>query len=222
MRIVSWLLTVVMTTSIALAQQSVPPPPQPAPGKPDAQSQPADNGPSLEATMKYIQDKVNEQGNILTISSMQNVISGSSSTWQHFITSRIVSVDPAGGLSIEQSFKDVGDTESATGTFQVYFKDFKNLQVLNSIDYKHLKAPSIVYQDDPPYFELLVHFVAGKTVQQHTHRVASGKHGKITESDDTIGEFVLHFRDEETADRVAKAFVHAIELCGGGSKPELF
>ncbi len=30
------------------------------------------------------------------------------------------------------------------------------------------------------------------------------------------------FRDEETANRVAKAMVHAAELCGGGRKPEPF
>jgi hypothetical protein len=34
--------------------------------------------------------------------------------------------------------------------------------------------------------------------------------------------FVLHFRDEEMADRVAKAMIHDIEICGGGSQPEPF
>jgi hypothetical protein len=29
-------------------------------------------------------------------------------------------------------------------------------------------------------------------------------------------------RDEDTANRLAKALVHAVELCGGGSKPEPF
>jgi uncharacterized protein (DUF2384 family) len=30
------------------------------------------------------------------------------------------------------------------------------------------------------------------------------------------------FREEEMANRVAKAMVHAVELCGGGAKPEPF
>lgn len=30
------------------------------------------------------------------------------------------------------------------------------------------------------------------------------------------------FHDEDTANRVAKAVVHAIETCGGGSAPEPF
>jgi len=33
-------------------------------------------------------------------------------------------------------------------------------------------------------------------------------------------EFLFH--DEETANRVAKAMLHAVELCGGGSRPEPF
>jgi alpha-D-ribose 1-methylphosphonate 5-phosphate C-P lyase len=32
----------------------------------------------------------------------------------------------------------------------------------------------------------------------------------------------FNFLDEDTANRVAKAMLHAVELCGGGSKPEPF
>jgi hypothetical protein len=32
----------------------------------------------------------------------------------------------------------------------------------------------------------------------------------------------LRFYDQEMANRVANAMVHAVELCGGGSKPEPF
>jgi hypothetical protein len=28
---------------------------------------------------------------------------------------------------------------------------------------------------------------------------------------------ILYFDDEDTADRVAKALIHAVELCGGGN-----
>jgi hypothetical protein len=31
-----------------------------------------------------------------------------------------------------------------------------------------------------------------------------------------------YFLDEDVANRTAKAMVHAVELCGGGSKPEPF
>jgi hypothetical protein len=35
-------------------------------------------------------------------------------------------------------------------------------------------------------------------------------------------ENTFRFTDANLADRVAKAMVHAVELCGGGSKPEPF
>jgi hypothetical protein len=31
---------------------------------------------------------------------------------------------------------------------------------------------------------------------------------------------MFHIGQEEMANRIAKAMVHAVELCGGGSKPE--
>jgi hypothetical protein len=184
-------------------------------------------GPSLEVTLKFIQDKVNQQGSILYVESWNNAVSGTSSpAKESSVETHVVAVDPAGGLSFQQAFKSLSNTQSgtrmATGTWQMQFKDVEKLEVLNSIDFKHRKSPQIVFQNDPPYFEVLVHLVPGKTVQHHTVREESGNNGKTSESDDNIGEFVLHFRDEETANRVANAMIHAVELCGGGSKPEPF
>ena len=219
MRIATLFLTLALAAATALAQQSVPPPPQPAADKP--------SGPPLEVTLKFIQDKVNQQGSIVYVESWNNAVSGtSSSAKESSVESRVVAVDPAGGLSLQQTYKSLDSTQSgtrsATATWQMQFKDVEKLDVLNSIDFKHRKSPQIVFQIDPPYFEVLIHLVAGKTVPHHTVRVESSNKGKTSESDDNIGEFVLHFRDEETADRVAKALVHAVELCGGGSKPEPF
>jgi hypothetical protein len=39
---------------------------------------------------------------------------------------------------------------------------------------------------------------------------------------ETKGANTLVFFDEQLANRVAKALVHAVELCGGGTKPEPF
>jgi hypothetical protein len=40
--------------------------------------------------------------------------------------------------------------------------------------------------------------------------------------DSEPSSYDFYFHDEDTANRVAKAFVHAVELCGGGSQPEPF
>jgi len=233
MRIVTAFLAFVLAATITLAQQSVPPPPQPAADKPA--------GPSLEVTLKFIQDKVNQQGEIDFVFSGSNTVTGQSYSPEAVsLESRVIAVDPAGGLSVQKSqksprFKQSQEiplgaefmrfTKSETTTWRVYFKDVEKLEVLNSNDFKHRNNPSVVFRDDPPFYEIFVHLVAGKTVPRHTvERIEGGKTDKTTttESDNSIGEFVLHFRDEETANRVAKAIVHAVELCGGGSKPELF
>jgi hypothetical protein len=39
---------------------------------------------------------------------------------------------------------------------------------------------------------------------------------------DVKGGNLVTFFDEQLANRVAKALVHAVERCGGGSKPEPF
>jgi hypothetical protein len=70
---------------------------------------------------------------------------------------------------------------------------------------------------------------SGKTVRQHSRMtictkgiILSKQSCKNPESDTNVGVFTLHFRDEEMAGRVAKAMIHAIDLCGGGSPPEPF
>jgi hypothetical protein len=190
---------------------------------------PTDSGPSLAETLQFIRDKVNQQGSIAYTESVSYASNGADlgSTFQYSEESQVIAVDPAGGLSIQEqnSVAVRGITSNGTATWQVNFKDVDRLEVLNSADYKHRVAQGLVYVDSPPFFELLVHLASGKTVQQHSHAAASsGRHGKATEMSESknVGEFILHFRDEDSADRVAKAMIHAIELCGGGSQPEPF
>jgi hypothetical protein len=109
-----------------------------------------------------------------------------------------------------------------TKTWSVYFKNIERLEVISATDYKHRVKPTMTYQDDPPYFELVIHLAPGKSVQRHIQTTPSARRGRTVESDDSIHEFALHFRDEDTANRAAKAMVHAVELCGGGSQPEPF
>lgn len=87
----------------------------------------------------------------------------------------------------------------------------------------HHRKPNLVFQDDPPHYVLLAHLAAGKTVQQNTRTVYPGQPSwRNIEVNENVDEFPLYFRDHDTANRVAKAIVHAIALCGGGSQPELF
>ena len=78
MRIVPVFLTLVPAASIALAQENVPPPPQPVADHPPAAVQPTANGPSLDATLKFIQDKVNQQGKIVYVETVTDSVTGES------------------------------------------------------------------------------------------------------------------------------------------------
>jgi|CZKF01.1.fsa_nt_gi hypothetical protein len=298
MRIIPVFLTLALTVSFALAQQSVPPPPQPAndasanaevlmllrAGMPEsvvldkihaitgkfdsstsalitlkqagateaelkavmaqgatpANSQPAtapaDSGPSLADSLKFIQEKVNQQGSIAYSESMINATTGENlgTTIQMSQETQVIAVDPAGGLSLQEKVSVSlsgfgGVTSNGTATWQVNFKDVDRLEVQNSGDYKHSLAQGYVYQDTPQFFELIVHLASGRTVRLHsrttvctTGLIIHKQNCKTPETDTNVGVFTLHFRDEETADRVAKAMIHAVELCGGGSQPEPF
>src|ERR1035437_2879177 len=155
MRIVSVFLTLVLAASIALAQQSMPP--QPPADKPAA------NGPSLEATLKFIQDKVNQQGKIVYVEHEIERSDGHQNLYDNTAESQVVSVDPAGGLSLqEQAFtsvrhfgsvrQQINMTSRRTYTWQVYFEDVEKLEVLNSSDYRQHRYWTFQY--DPPFFEI--------------------------------------------------------------------
>jgi hypothetical protein len=224
MRIVSNFLAVAITSSTALAQQSVPPPPQPPSNEPAAQSQPAENGPSLEVTMKFIQDKVNQEGQIsYTITSTNNLTGQTYNPFGLTDESQVVAADPACGLSFKTTSEKT--IQHTTGTYvttwRLNFKDVGKLEVMTSAEDGRTRQQGWSYQEDPPFYVLYLHLSNGKKIQQHFQLTMNGKRGKTKEWDTNDEKVGLEFRDGETAGRVAKAMIHAVELCGV-SKPEPF
>jgi len=204
------------------------------PASPPAAGAQTNSVPSLAETMQFIQDKVNQQGKIVYIESASFFTGENTQPQQISVESRVIAVDPAGGLSLQDDFdlplnKDPllrVDGVFKRKTWQLNFKDVEKLEVLNYVDLQNRYHPGVSYQCDPLYYELVIHLAAGKTVKRHTLLPSRDKHNHNLihnyETDENIREFALHFRDEETAGRVAKAIIHAVELCGGGSKPEPF
>jgi len=218
--------------------------------------------------LKFIQEKVNQQGKIVYVETVTDSVTGESasenypaarsgkmagaafargpakkgsvsaagggSSPERNAETQVVAVDPVGGaISLQENGSDSEIVRAGFGmmlpvssdwtkTWAVYFKNIERLEVISATDYKHRAKPAMTYQDDPPYFELVIHLAAGKSVQRHIVTTPSARHGRTVETDDSIHEFALHFRDEDTANRAAKAMVHAVELCGGGSQPEPF
>jgi hypothetical protein len=233
------LLTACLFCGIALtlsAQQPVPPPPMPAKDTPVAA--PAASGPTLAETMKFIQEKLKEQGLVEFVEtvSVQN---------QPGVTVRISSrskdddvvADPAActlhaaGTYDQNTITSAGGKTVASEDQHSYlsgtlaFKDVEKITVEHILDFsnRHFAEsghPEFTATAATPVF--FVELMAAKPLFTRHESKSIGKQAPVV-SDNTLKEAGLVFRDEDTANRVAKALVHAVELCGGGQKsPEPF
>jgi hypothetical protein len=174
--------------SSAYAQQPVPPPPQPAA-----------NGPSLEVTMKFIQDKLNEQGKIGYVEFLQNVSDGSTNPDTHTNEISNMVADPGQcrisyhrrATSQGQTYKDENDVFSLRDVQDIVIKPLE--QYVTEWSAKN-GQPNIICTSVSPAMTALI---------------VRRPHGELNYFD---------FSDAALADRVAKALTHAVELCGGGNK----
>lgn len=181
-----------LTTPAARAQQNVPPPPNPNAN--------GDNGPSLGVTMKFIQDKLDLAGtngdqSLSTSTITKSALSASASDLTANLSYR-VTVD-ANACTFRQFFKSVPEME-----FSAYFKDIAAINV---------DGTTITVQ--------------GKTTSAFsTHWNTKDSHIKDKKDypDVAVGKWeifhVFAVGEDDLADRVGKAMVHAVDLCVGGTK----
>ena len=194
---------------------------------------PAASGPSLAETMKFIQEKLKEQGQVEFVEtvSVQN---------QPGVTIRIsarskdddVVADPAActlhaaGTYDQSMVTSAGGKTVATEDQHSYlagtaaFKDVEKITVESILDFsnRHFAEsghPEFTAPAATPVF--FVELSAAKTLfTRHETNTIGNKAPVVT--DEPLKEAGLVFRDEEMANRVAKAMLHAVELCGGGNK----
>jgi hypothetical protein len=182
------------------AQDSVPA--QPA-------ATPAASEPTLADTMQFIQNKLNGIGKLAFFAILQDTSSESNgSTWSQTIQNEISNVvadqnqcrisyhwkttnqgSPYWEKRIRTS-KDENDVFSLRDVQEIVLKPFE--QDRNEL-YAKMGGSAIVLSTNPSITVLSV---------RQTHGV----------------ENVFEFSDADLADRVAKAMLHAVELCGGGNK----
>ncbi|MGA3161549.1 MAG: hypothetical protein ABSC77_10050 [Terracidiphilus sp.] len=202
-----------------------------APAEQPPAAAPADNSPSLTDTMQFIQDKLNEQGRFNFALYTHDNQSGDDASAQYgFEITNIVSSARDCSVSYKVNMTSSqkgahGDTTTKTDATQImYMKSMKAVQVM-AADYWWNQemadegTPTKIAQVQPGYF-LLSRGPASKGVK-------CTRNGKPVEcSEPTVVDrlvLTLSFRDEDVANRVAKAMMHAVELCGGGQKsPEPF
>jgi len=264
MRIVTVFFTMVLVSAAALAQQSVPPPPQPAMDAPanaevlkllragtservilhvisatptkfdtsadalaalkqagasdaeisaiqaqgaapvnaPAAGAPTTSGPTLEVTMKFIQDKLNAMGTVNFAGYVHDASNNADGVQKFSSTiSNAVTNPGACSLSYHRLVFNNGRKEHDENVF-ISLRDVENISVLP--DEQDWQMYLVKTGDSTKTV---------KDVPDISAMVIKLNNGK----DPTI-----RFYEQEMADRVAKALVHAVELCGGGPKPEPF
>jgi hypothetical protein len=198
--------------SIATAQD-VPPPPKPT-----------DDGPSLEATMKFIQDKLNGQGDVNYVVTNRNSRADTATELGISVTVSDANANPAS--CIVSFTKNVAFWESHEHErIELSFREAEKLAVSSATDVFNRESASSGHPEEthvyaPSVFLLTVKMLEGKRVRTHSGTTGgTAQQGHQATWSDWVGRSVsLVFREEEMAQRVAKAMLHAIELCGGGNE----
>jgi hypothetical protein len=180
-----------LVAGVARAQPKVAPPPKPA-----------DDGPSLADTMKFIQDKLSDQAKINYLFYETNSTTGQTNVHRYAFELTNLSANP-GLCNVTHHRKIIIDGNVVFEKDLVLsLKDIKNIVVMSwEQSYKRAEAafghPELSAKTDPPILVLQSQFPHDPPLE-------------------------FNFYDEDLVNRVAKAMVHAVELCGCGSKPEPF
>lgn len=259
MRIITLILAGVLASAIALAQQGVPPPPQPlndapanaavlkylragtservilhlisaTPGKFDtsadaltalkqagadeaelsailaqgaaptnlpASGAPTTAGPTLEVTMKFIQDKLSEVGTVNFAGYVHDSANNTDGVQKFSSTTSDVVANPgACSLTYHRLVLNDGRKEH-NENISINLRDVKSIAVLpDEQDWQTYLVKTgdttKTVKDVPDIYVLNIVLPRGV-------------------------DHSIRFYEQEMADRIAKAMVHAVELCGGGS-----
>jgi hypothetical protein len=202
--------TLFLFAAVAMPQTAVPPPPKPAGAPSPTRSAPkrkaAVSGPSLKVTMQFIQDKLSDIGKVTLVASFQNTSNGGATS--NTFTDEVSNVHPVSGAGdangnqcyVFYHWKSTRDGSTLQDMdYLVPLRDVEDIvvkpfeQYLNDIDAASGSPNLVVSSMNPPLTALLV---------RRPHNIM----------------IPFPFSDASLADRVAKAFTHAVELCGGGNK----
>jgi hypothetical protein len=208
-----------VTVSAALAQQKKTAPALP---KPD------DNAPSLEVTAKFIQEKLADQGAMNYVLYVRNNQSGQNDSAQYSFEATSFNLDPA-KCTFERHYKIGYNGGSLDGAWNITpLGSVKQLEVMPASNWWTQELadeghPMKTARVEPSFFILSLGHPRREPGEYCMSKYPGGDRVACPDFTwmDRLG-MTWSFRDEDSANRVAKAIVHAVELCGGGSKPEPF
>jgi len=200
------------------------------PGEQPSAIAPAASEPTLAETMKFIQDKLNEQGRFNFALYTHDNQSGEDASIQYgFETTNAVSSDCSLSYKVNITSSQMGargatTTTNANSARNMNMKYMKAVQAMGADYWWNQEmaddgTPAKTAQVQPGYFLLSVGAASkGSECTRNKKPIACPEPNAI----DRLA-LTLIFRDEDVSNRVAKAMMHAVELCGGGQKsPEPF
>ena len=173
----------------AVPQQAVPPPPKPA-----------DAGPTLPATMAFLQNKLSD----LTDVTLESVVHVPSSDRDNPFT-QIVTVFKVSVAACHIKYSYQSSSPSSPGPITT-----------QDLDLAH--AEDVVVESWQRHMNREWAGGVKTTSVNPADTVALSVRGPYPDGSPHKFGDAFPFTDPNIADRVAKAFTHAIELCGGGSK----
>ncbi len=173
-----------------------------APAYPPAAGAQTNSGPSLAETMKFIQDKLNALGTVNFAGYVHDATNDTDGVQKFSSTfSNAVANPDACSLSYHRLVYNNGRKEHNEDV-AINLREVQNISVL---------------PDEQDWQMYLVRIGdSAKTVKDVPNIIALVI--KLNNGKDPT----IRFYEQEMADRVAKALIHAVELCGGGPKPEPF
>ena len=183
-----WNIAFPILSLIALtcSAQDVPPPPKPA-----------DDGPSLADTVKFIEEKLGAIGRVNWVQYIHDNTNGSDLTHKFSLERTNVRASVQGCRIDYHSWGSTDGGVQYDNDVGFALKDVEEV-VVDTLE-QHLKEanskaghPEWNIRLDPPVF--------------------------VIKAQKKNGGYFFYLYDESLAHRIAKALVHAVELCGGGSK----
>jgi YD repeat-containing protein len=156
------------------------------------------DGPSLEITMKFIQDSLNSVGPVSFVEFTHDGMSGNDMTYRHMEEYSKVNADTAACI-VNLHYREVlGNTVRQDKHAWIALKAVHDITVLPEGQYMNeldsaKGHPSWNSRVDPPVFVLKI---TGPRSNEYN---------------------ALVFLNEDSANRVAKSMRRAVELCGGGN-----
>lgn len=160
----------------------------------------AQSGPGLEETLAFIEDKLNQQGSVNWLTTVQNTVAGANGSPIQ-MTWRVSNVtgDPRSCVVNYHTKVLRSSNQPVEGNGSLSLRRVEKLAVMSLQDENN---NTHARQGHPELIESISPVVYTLAVTDIANRIKS-----------------FPFGDQDLANRVAKAMLHAVELCGGGKEP---